>query len=81
MPLNLFPSEGDKRPFRANTNPYSQLRDEHALGILDAEIQMLQRASKLYRYQAMAEEKADMAMGGVYRLKFVAGPIAVPWFV
>ena len=64
IPLPLFPSEGDKWPFRANTNPYSQLRDEHALGILDAEIQMLQRASKIYRYQAMAEEKADMATGG-----------------
>ena len=37
MPISLFPSEGEK--LRTH-------RDEHGLGILDAEIQMLRRASK-----------------------------------
>ena len=46
--LCLFPSDISPWPREADTNPHTQ-SDEHALGILDAEIHMLQRASKIYR--------------------------------
>ena len=64
FPLTLFPSESANWPFREETSPYAGLRDEHSLGILDAELQMLQRASSIHRLKAMAEEKVDLAIEG-----------------
>ena len=53
--LCLFPSEISPWPREDDTNPYARLRDEHALGILDAEIQMLKRASTIYRTLVMVD--------------------------
>ena len=60
--LCLFPSDISPWPREADTNPHTQ-SDEHALGILDAEIHMLQRASKIYRTMAMVDFMVARARG------------------
>ena len=53
--LCLFPSDISPWPREEDTNPYARLQDEHALGILDAEIHMLKRASTIYRTTVMVD--------------------------
>ena len=60
--LCLFPSDTSPWPREEDTNPHAQ-RDEHALGILDAEIHMLKRASTIYRTIAMVDFMVAKAKG------------------
>ena len=60
--LCLFPSDISPWLQEEDTNPHAQ-RDEQALGILDAEIHMLKRASTIYRTMAMVDFMIAKAKG------------------